>query len=68
METCRVGNGISIRKMARNRLETVPIILQKKVPILRHSEIHRRVNSKARNGTERNGTEQNYARKISYTK
>jgi hypothetical protein len=35
-----------------NRLRTVSIIPRKKVLILRHSEVHRRVNSEARNETE----------------
>ena len=57
-ETChlaKVGNGISIRKITRNKLGRVFIIPQKKVLIPRHSEVPRSVNSKARYGTERNG-------------
>jgi hypothetical protein len=35
-----------------NGLRTVSIIPRKKALILRHSEVHRRVNSEARNGTK----------------
>jgi hypothetical protein len=53
--TFRVGNGISFRKIPRNRLGTISVIPRKKVLIPRHSEFRGRANSEARNGTERNG-------------
>jgi hypothetical protein len=48
-------------KIPRDSLGTFSVIPQKKVLILRHSKVNRRVNSEALNGTELNG-------KISFTK
>ncbi len=48
----RVGNGISFRKIPRNRLGTISVIPRKKVLIPKHSEFRGRANSEARNGTE----------------
>ncbi len=45
----KVGNGISFRKIPRNRVGTVSVIPRKKVLIPRHSEFRRRANSEARN-------------------
>ncbi len=56
---CRVENGISFRKIPRNRLGTVFVIPRKKVLIPRHSKVHGRVNSEARNETERKYAEKN---------
>ena len=57
--TFRVGDGISFRKIPRNRLGTVSVIPRKKALIPRHSEFRGRANSEARNGTERNTAEKN---------
>ncbi len=48
----RVGNGISFRKIPQNLLGTVSDILREKVLIPMYSEVHRRVDSEARNETE----------------
>ncbi len=50
----KVGNGIWLENIPRNRLGTVSVIPQKKVLIPRHSVFRGRANSKARNVTERN--------------
>jgi hypothetical protein len=50
--TGRVGNGISLRKSSAEYTRNLSVILQKKVLILRHSEVHGRDNSEAQNGME----------------
>ncbi len=63
----RVGNGISVQKNSRNRLERFTLFRGRKYSFFqlpRHSEVHGRVNSVSWNGTEWMGI----MGKISFTK